>query len=147
MKIFAHRGASGLYPENTESAIKAALALKVDGIEIDLQNSTTIVNSVNLRFSRQFEVYNIGGSGIRNDINFRYNLHAKQNAGDAYTLIATSTDVADVYNANLNAIVDWTTAVSTTISYRYWKIEFTDNAGATSGFVNLKQLNFFEELL
>lgn len=39
MKVFAHRGASGLYPENTRSAILAALELGVDGIEIDLQST------------------------------------------------------------------------------------------------------------
>lgn len=39
MKIFAHRGASGLYPENTRSAIDAALALAVDGIEVDVQST------------------------------------------------------------------------------------------------------------
>ena len=36
MKIFAHRGASGLEPENTLRAIQAALDANVDGIEIDV---------------------------------------------------------------------------------------------------------------
>lgn len=36
MLIFAHRGASGIEPENTLRAIKAALDANVDGIEIDL---------------------------------------------------------------------------------------------------------------
>lgn len=36
MEIIAHRGLSGLEPENTLLAIKAALELNVDGIEIDL---------------------------------------------------------------------------------------------------------------
>ncbi len=36
MKIIAHRGLSGLEPENTLRAITAALDEKVDGIEIDL---------------------------------------------------------------------------------------------------------------
>lgn len=36
MLIFAHRGASGIKPENTLSAISAALAADVDGIEIDI---------------------------------------------------------------------------------------------------------------
>jgi glycerophosphoryl diester phosphodiesterase len=39
MKVFAHRGASGNYPENTLSAIKAALEIEVDGIEVDLQSA------------------------------------------------------------------------------------------------------------
>jgi glycerophosphoryl diester phosphodiesterase len=39
MKIIAHRGASGLYPENTRSAILAALEFGVDGIEVDLQST------------------------------------------------------------------------------------------------------------
>jgi len=39
MKVFAHRGASGLYPENTYTAITAALELGVDGIEIDIQST------------------------------------------------------------------------------------------------------------
>lgn len=36
MLIFAHRGASGIEPENTLRAIKAALDANVDGIEIDI---------------------------------------------------------------------------------------------------------------
>lgn len=39
MKVFAHRGASGNYPENTKSAIKAALEIEVDGIEVDLHSA------------------------------------------------------------------------------------------------------------
>ena len=38
MQIFAHRGASGNYPENTASAINAALQAQVDGIELDVQS-------------------------------------------------------------------------------------------------------------
>ena len=34
MKIFAHRGASGYAPENTLTAIKKAIEMKADGIEI-----------------------------------------------------------------------------------------------------------------
>jgi len=36
MLIFAHRGASGVEPENTLRAIQAALDAEVDGIEIDI---------------------------------------------------------------------------------------------------------------
>lgn len=36
MQIFAHRGASGSYPENTLLAIEQALLAKADGIEIDV---------------------------------------------------------------------------------------------------------------
>ncbi|MBH0034006.1 glycerophosphodiester phosphodiesterase [Pseudoalteromonas sp. NZS71_1] len=39
MKVFAHRGASGDFPENTKSAILEALKVGVDGIEIDIQSS------------------------------------------------------------------------------------------------------------
>ena len=39
MKIFAHRGASGNYPENTKSAILEALNAGVDGIEVDIQSA------------------------------------------------------------------------------------------------------------
>jgi len=35
-KIYAHRGFSGEYPENTLLAFKKALELKVDGIELDV---------------------------------------------------------------------------------------------------------------
>ena len=38
MKVFAHRGASGNYPENTQIAIESALSVGVDGIEVDLQS-------------------------------------------------------------------------------------------------------------
>ena len=38
IKVFAHRGASGTYPENTKSAILAAVDQAVDGIEIDVQS-------------------------------------------------------------------------------------------------------------
>ncbi|MBH0078325.1 glycerophosphodiester phosphodiesterase [Pseudoalteromonas sp. NZS11] len=39
MKVFAHRGASGDFPENTKSAILEALKVGVDGIEVDIQSS------------------------------------------------------------------------------------------------------------
>lgn len=39
MKIFAHRGASGDYPENTMLAFKKALLIGVDGIELDVHKS------------------------------------------------------------------------------------------------------------
>ncbi|XQF90809.1 glycerophosphodiester phosphodiesterase [Pseudoalteromonas espejiana] len=39
MKIFAHRGASGDFPENTKSAILEALKVGVDGIEVDIQSA------------------------------------------------------------------------------------------------------------
>ncbi|MFC3033610.1 glycerophosphodiester phosphodiesterase [Pseudoalteromonas fenneropenaei] len=38
MKVFAHRGASGTYPENTLPAIAAALEANADGIELDIQS-------------------------------------------------------------------------------------------------------------
>jgi glycerophosphoryl diester phosphodiesterase len=38
MQIFAHRGASGNYPENTAAAFEAALQAQVDGIELDVQS-------------------------------------------------------------------------------------------------------------
>jgi glycerophosphoryl diester phosphodiesterase len=37
MKIIGHRGAAGLAPENSLKAIKAAKALDLDGIEIDIR--------------------------------------------------------------------------------------------------------------
>ena len=39
MKVFAHRGASGDYPENTILAFDKALALDVYGIELDVHKS------------------------------------------------------------------------------------------------------------
>lgn len=39
MKVFAHRGASGDYPENTMSAFSKALSIGVDGIELDVHKS------------------------------------------------------------------------------------------------------------
>ncbi|MCK9547702.1 MAG: glycerophosphodiester phosphodiesterase [Sphaerochaeta sp.] len=39
MKIYAHRGASGFYPENTMLAFHQALEAKSDGIELDVQLS------------------------------------------------------------------------------------------------------------
>ncbi|MBN9648021.1 glycerophosphodiester phosphodiesterase [Terrisporobacter glycolicus] len=39
MKIFAHRGASGDYPENTILAFSKALSIGVDGIELDVHKS------------------------------------------------------------------------------------------------------------
>jgi len=38
MLIFAHRGASGNFPENTTSAFEAALEANIDGIELDVQS-------------------------------------------------------------------------------------------------------------
>lgn len=37
MEIFAHRGSSGLFPENTLAAFKAAAALPITGVELDVQ--------------------------------------------------------------------------------------------------------------
>lgn len=37
MKIFAHRGLSSLYPENTILAFEKALEYKIDGVETDVQ--------------------------------------------------------------------------------------------------------------
>ena len=39
MKIFAHRGYSAKYPENTLAAFQAAIDLQVDGIELDVHVS------------------------------------------------------------------------------------------------------------
>ena len=39
MKVFAHRGASGDYPENTMLAFSKALFIGVDGIELDVHKS------------------------------------------------------------------------------------------------------------
>ncbi len=37
MEIYAHRGCSGDFPENTMAAFQAACATKADGIELDVQ--------------------------------------------------------------------------------------------------------------
>lgn len=39
MKIFAHRGCSGVYPENTLAAFEAASKLPIEGIELDVHLS------------------------------------------------------------------------------------------------------------
>ncbi|HOE90218.1 MAG TPA: glycerophosphodiester phosphodiesterase family protein, partial [Sphaerochaeta sp.] len=39
MKIYAHRGYSGAYPENTMLAFAKALEANADGIELDVQLS------------------------------------------------------------------------------------------------------------
>ena len=39
MKVFAHRGASGDYPENTILSFEKALTLPIDGIELDVHKS------------------------------------------------------------------------------------------------------------
>lgn len=36
MKIFAHRGSAGTHPENTLAAFRAAAALPIDGVELDV---------------------------------------------------------------------------------------------------------------
>ncbi|AOT09867.1 glycerophosphodiester phosphodiesterase [Pseudoalteromonas luteoviolacea] len=38
IQVFAHRGASGMYPENSLSAISAALEVDINGIELDVQS-------------------------------------------------------------------------------------------------------------
>lgn len=47
MKIFAHRGASADYPENTLPAFKAAAKLAVEGVELDVQRTKDGVLVVN----------------------------------------------------------------------------------------------------
>src|SRR6266566_5004883 len=39
MIVIAHRGFSGRYPENTLAAIRAAMRLRVDMVEIDVQQT------------------------------------------------------------------------------------------------------------
>ena len=39
MKVFAHRGASGDYPENTMLSFRKSLEIGVDGIELDVHKS------------------------------------------------------------------------------------------------------------
>ena len=39
MQVFAHRGYSAKYPENTMAAFKAALKFNVDGIELDVHET------------------------------------------------------------------------------------------------------------
>lgn len=39
MQVFAHRGASGDYPENTMLAFRKALSIGVDGMELDIHKS------------------------------------------------------------------------------------------------------------
>ena len=39
MKVFAHRGASGDYPENTMLAFEKAIEIGIDGIELDVHKS------------------------------------------------------------------------------------------------------------
>lgn len=43
MKVFAHRGFSGEYPENTMLAFKKAVAAGCDGIELDVQLTKDLV--------------------------------------------------------------------------------------------------------
>ena len=40
MKVFAHRGFSGLYPENTMLAFQKAIEAGADGIELDIHCSS-----------------------------------------------------------------------------------------------------------
>lgn len=47
MKIFAHRGASADFPENTLPAFRAAAKLPVDGVELDVQRTKDGVLVVN----------------------------------------------------------------------------------------------------
>ena len=37
--VYAHRGASGTHPENTESALAEAMRLGVEGVELDVHLS------------------------------------------------------------------------------------------------------------
>ena len=39
MKVFAHRGFSGTYPENTMLAFRKAIEAGADGIELDIHES------------------------------------------------------------------------------------------------------------
>ena len=40
MKVFAHRGFSGAYPENTMLAFRKAIEAGADGIELDIHESS-----------------------------------------------------------------------------------------------------------
>jgi len=43
MKIFAHRGFSGKFPEGTRVAYEAAIKSKVDGLECDIRLTRDLV--------------------------------------------------------------------------------------------------------
>jgi len=43
MLIYGHRGAAGLAPENTIESIRTALALGVDGVEFDFNDSPVML--------------------------------------------------------------------------------------------------------
>lgn len=40
IKVIGHRGAPGIYPENTISSIIKAIELKVDGVEVDVRSTS-----------------------------------------------------------------------------------------------------------
>jgi len=70
MLIFAHRGASGVEPENTLRAIQAALDAEVDGIEIDIHevdNKLVVIHDrwLHRTTSGQGQIYHHNFSHIR----------------------------------------------------------------------------------
>ncbi|MEM1832109.1 MAG: glycerophosphodiester phosphodiesterase, partial [Desulfurococcaceae archaeon] len=40
IKVIGHRGAPGIYPENTISSIIKAIELKVNGVEVDVRSTS-----------------------------------------------------------------------------------------------------------
>jgi len=68
MKIIAHRGLSGLEPENTLRAITAALDKKVDGIEIDLYQ----IEEKIIVFHDRILDRTTSGTGFTTDHSFKY---------------------------------------------------------------------------
>ncbi|MGL5328687.1 MAG: glycerophosphodiester phosphodiesterase family protein, partial [Peptostreptococcaceae bacterium] len=53
MKVFAHRGFSGHYPENTILAFEKALCIPIDGIELDIHktkdNQLVVIHDENIK--------------------------------------------------------------------------------------------------
>jgi glycerophosphoryl diester phosphodiesterase len=67
MQVFAHRGASAEAPENSLLAIRKALMLNVDGIEIDIQQ---VGNQLVVFHDRQVD-RNTSGKGLLHDFSWQ----------------------------------------------------------------------------
>lgn len=94
MKIFAHRGASGNYPENSQTAILKALEMGAFGIEIDLQScSDDFVVIHDKRLDRT-----TNGQGLVSD--YTLSELSQLDAGDGFGLPSLAQLLGWLHNTN-----------------------------------------------
>ncbi|MCU4674840.1 glycerophosphodiester phosphodiesterase family protein [Catenovulum sp. 2E275] len=141
MKIIAHRGASGIAPENTLAAFRLALESGVDGIELDIQ----MVDGTAVVLHDRWLQKTTNGLGLTQQINLNYLQSLDAGGGqrvptlkEVFTLI----NGACLINIELKA-PDCELAVLADIDYALKQLNFKQDQFIISSFnhFSLRKIN------